>query len=549
MQLVSAFLKKYQDAQNTTADQAALAKFHTANEQCGSWTLQLKDLREEMLYSCFRKHVYQFLYKGSFNLEPVIPDDHLAILAESDLVGPGASVGAHGYDFYTKMYSSPLSCTKPFMYETYMRYVAKFPDMQEAELIRQLHYGPGTVVEGNRLSFVPKTYDCSRSICTEPSLNMMFQKGLGNILEKRLKQYFGIDLECQQAKNRELARMGSITGEWVTIDLSSASDTIGMSMLRECLPKTGLIRLLEVYRSPTTTISNGPRISLNMVSTMGNGFTFPLQTMLFSCVVAACAEVLGYPSRDFQRPHGGHLGTFGVNGDDIVCRREIAHGVLDLLKLLGFTVNKTKSFIEGNFRESCGGDYYYGHPVRGVYCKTLAEPSSRYSTINALNSWSARHRICLRQTVQLLVRTVRYLPVPPWEDDAAGIKVPWSMVEKLRRCKKTRSVQYARLSFVPAKLRIKDCEIIVPRQARERIYNPAGLLCSILHGAVRGGGSNPTDLGTITIRHDSGRFRTKIGLAPNWERQRSLPESPAVVPYEGEALRAWEHAVWTNVSR
>jgi hypothetical protein len=60
--------------------------------------------------------------------------------------------------------------------------------------------GEVDIVEGNRLDFVPKNDDISRSICVEPTLNMFFQLGFADILNSRLKEFAGIDLENQQFK-------------------------------------------------------------------------------------------------------------------------------------------------------------------------------------------------------------------------------------------------------------------------------------------------------------------------------------------------------------
>jgi hypothetical protein len=278
---------------------------------------------------------------------------------------------------------------------------------------------------------------------------------------------------------------------------------------------------------------------LFMVSTMGNGFTFPLQTMIFGCVVEACAEALEI---ELQRPRGGTLGQFGVNGDDIICPKGLYDVVCRLLTILGFEVNKTKSFHEGPFRESCGGDFFKGSPVRGVYLKTLADQGSRYSAINLLNRWSARHNIPLRRTVRRLLRTVEYLPVPAYEDTSAGVHVPYFMVNKLKRDRSTMSILYRRYENVPVRLTIREAEIVVPRKEKRRIYNPEGLLAAFLHGSVRGTrGSNPTGLGSISIRHDSLRFRKRRAIAPNWDCSTNVL---CPLPDKGR----WETAVWLNLA-
>lgn len=535
MQLGSSFLKKLKDETSSEADAMAYTKFISANSRCETWSLQVESLLDEVLVSNFRKVVDKFFYRGANSF---ISDDLVTLITESDLVGPGAAVGALGNDFYTKLFAGPLTCTSQGLY---LAYRASLSSVQDSWIIgddlRSSKFGNYSLVRGNRLTFVPKTHDCSRSICIEPVLNMLVQKGLGNAIARRTRQYFGIDLSCQQLKNRELARLGSVNGCYSTIDLASASDTIALKMLEEFLPQH-VLSCIKLLRSPECFVSKtGEWIKLHMVSTMGNGFTFPLQTMLFACVVKACAEVVEMP---LEPPRGESLGTYGVNGDDIVVPSGITMLVIRLLNILGFEVNKLKSFHEGHFRESCGGDYFRGHPVRGVYLKTLLDQSSRYSAINLLNRWSARHNIPLRRTVRVLLRTVEDLRVPPWEDLSAGIHVPYSMVKKLRRCKHTKSIIYRRNVFAPVKLTIREGDICVPNREEERIYNPEGLLISFLHGGVRGTTSNG-GVGAITIRHDSGRFRKRTGIAPNWDNTYTIREP---IPDKGR----WESAVWINLS-
>jgi hypothetical protein len=88
---------------------------------------------------------------------------------------------------------------------------------------------------------------------------------------------------------------------------------------------------------------------------MGNGFCFPLQTLLFSAVCYAVCEA-----------HGAPL-DFRVYGDDIIVRQSEALVVIEILRYLGFKTNRDKTFLTGPFRESCGTDWYSGLDIRPVY--------------------------------------------------------------------------------------------------------------------------------------------------------------------------------------
>lgn len=196
----------------------------------------------------------------------------------------------------------------------------------------------------NKITFVPKTALVHRTIAVEPLLNGYMQKGIDAALRKRLLRV-GVDL-TDQSRNQELARLGSIEKEdpYCTIDLSSASDSICIELIRDLLPYDWW-RLMDDTRSPCYELHGVIRRYHKFVS-MGNGFCFPLESLLF----AAACQVF---TRDFS-----------VYGDDIIVRQTHAPGVLRLLYSMGFRHNPRKTFISGPFRESCGADWWEGENVR-----------------------------------------------------------------------------------------------------------------------------------------------------------------------------------------
>lgn len=515
--LLTAFLKKFQDGHVGAADNCALDKFVASNVQCGEWKVRDdRSLEEDLLLGLFKQEVYRFFNRG--------PNGHILSsmtnILKNAVTGPGSSVGARGTDFYTKMFSGPLTGTSKALYAIFARHITNIPYWSSAETLRADQYGEFQVVRGNRLSFVPKNVDTSRCICTEPLLNMYFQQGVKYLLEKRLRQYFGIDLSNQQECNRDLARIGSMAENYCTIDLSSASDTVSLSMIRETFP-ADVVSWLELFRSPEVQLPSGDWMELKMISSMGNAYTFPLETIIFACVVSAAYQMKdmnlkkGYGSNYQYEPEDGvfvqtrRLPNFGVFGDDIIVGKEHYRHTVMLLDLLGFSVNAEKSFSQGPFRESCGGDFFRGHPVRGVYIKTLRTQASRYVAINRLNEWSALQGIPLRRTIKRLMKSVRYLPVPLYENDDSGVKVPYSMVEGLKKDRDLQSIKYRRWESVSQKIKIKDGALKLPKGSRSRIYNADGLLIAALRGDVR--------LDSIGSRLGPARYRAKEAVTPNWD--------------------------------
>lgn len=522
----SSLLKKLSTGMTEATQAAALEKFLVVDSDCKKWELRLEQYGDDFLYGEFKDLLYRFWFP---KLQPIV-DHHHDILERGGL-GPGSAVGAKGGDFYTKLFSSSLSSTSPSLYFWYKRYIRGFPEWHAGELTRHASFGDPLVVEGNRLDFVSKNDDISRTICVEPVLNMFFQLGFGHLLNSRLLAFSGIDLECQQFKNRELARIGSWDQKFSTIDLSSASDSISRRMLRKVLPK-GFLNFLELYACTHAKLPNGRLHELGMISTMGNGFTFPLQTVLFTCVVLAAFKVSGIEP---IYPRGIDVGNFGINGDDIVVPTEIAQKVLRLLTILGFTPNKQKTFVEGPFKESCGGDFFEGRNLRGVYIKDISSPQDAYSAINQLNLFSTRTGLLLPRTVQYLLGRVAYLPVPCWESDDAGIRMPSSMIRKFKLDKDTQSIQYyAYKPKIVAKIRIQDSMFHMPKSLKRRLFNPPGLHIAFLQGSIRND--------TITVREDWVKYTKKRLIAPNWDNP------PTVHPLAGWFnWKRWNTAVYLNL--
>lgn len=209
------------------------------------------------------------------------------------------------------------------------------------------------------LQFVPKNAKTDRSIVVEPVLNGFVQLGIGDYISQRLRLR-GVDLRDQTA-NQRLARQGSIDGALATLDLSSASDTIAIELVAHLLP---IDWFLLLSRARTGTISyKGETIKLQKFSSMGNGFTFPLESLIFWALSSSCIE-------------GDEV--VSVYGDDIIVPTHRAPLVVAALAASGFSVNPEKSFTSGPFRESCGADYHSGINIRPFYQKTVLSGSSLF---------------------------------------------------------------------------------------------------------------------------------------------------------------------------
>ncbi len=498
--LSKSFWKKFQDDIDEAADARCFELFKKSNERCAAFAFTPQSIQDDEVIGEVKSLWWDIIGNGpESNL-------HMAEILDHGGVGPGASVGARSDNFYTKLFDSTLTGTSDQLYRYYRYAILNYPTHLSAEVERDKRYGY-KIVGGNRLSFVPKTAEISRSICTEPTLNMYFQKGIGTSLEKMLRNKFKIDLSYQPILNRKLAQLGSIDGSFGTIDLSSASDSISLKMLEQALPDE-LVRLLKFARSPSVVYPNGTLNELYMVSSMGNGFTFPLQTLLFSTIVVSCYRVLGI------KPEYGRRGpaNWAVFGDDIIVRKDAYDFVVRTLNLFGFSVNDDKSFNCGSFRESCGGDYFRGHNIRGVYCKSLKTSADVYSVTNRLIRWSARTGILLPKTMVVLLGMAKFLPIPFHDGDAEGIKTPFPPAD-LRRDPYTGSIIYHALVKKPSTIKLpcsKDENLTFRHYGRRRkvSFNPDGLLVSFIGGFVRNG--------RIGVRVQTDSFKVRRCLTSRW---------------------------------
>lgn len=234
---------------------------------------------------------------------------------------------------------------------------------------------------GNRQATVPKNAKTDRLIAIEPQGNLSLQKALGARIRARLKYRCGIDLSKQPDVNRELARIGSITGDYATIDLSSASDSITCELVYKLLVTFGNddtiawyehlndVRSKFTYRILPDSMSD-TAYKLQSFSTMGNGFTFELETLIFYAFAWAVNKLINGGK--------GRLATFG---DDIIVPTIIAKPLIDVLVEVGFKTNLDKTFIDGPFRESCGADWFSGVYVTPTYLRHL---NLDYASINKI---------------------------------------------------------------------------------------------------------------------------------------------------------------------
>lgn len=233
-----------------------------------------------------------------------------------------------------------------------------WPELLRQELVNKCQW-----VHYNNIAFAPKNALTDRTIGMEPTGNMLVQLAVGEYLQLRLLSA-GVSLQVGQTVNQMRARQGSLAfgNPDVTLDIKNASGTFSRALAAYLMDDSPWYSFLDAIRSKKWQLKSGLpgqeepiEETYECFVSMGNGYCFPLESLVFlACVRAA------------ERRNGSPF-TGIVYGDDIICKQSDALTLIEILSSCGFQTNRDKSFVTGSFRESCGADYYEGTNVRPLF--------------------------------------------------------------------------------------------------------------------------------------------------------------------------------------
>jgi hypothetical protein len=412
---IGAFLKKY-PARGSNSKHKALKKFRQFEKRCRLWNKE----NWRALCAINSKHpdflgVIEEIRSDILGLLGAVPN--INSVNYNAKHGPGVAVGDQypgGMSTeYFKWATLPYTVTDlalPYAKSAILddpRWIGALDDWYRREEniplgmpINMTHFWSRVtkVVEGSRITTVPKSIDIDRTIAIEPLLNVFLQLGVGTVIERRLKTRWGYDLH-DQGMNQDLSKEASITNEMATIDLQGASDSIALLLCALLLPPAWYDLLFDL-RSPIGEL-DGESITFEKISSMGNGYTFALETVIFGALVRCAMRRTG--SRNMKS---------AVYGDDIILPTTAVDYLKTLLSLCGFSMNDDKSFVNGPFRESCGCDSFLGYDVRPVFLsKKISNVKDLFYLHNAF--WALRDRldwtwgVDFRETISLIRK---YIP-------------------------------------------------------------------------------------------------------------------------------------------
>jgi len=462
---VLAFLKKFPypvkgKGSNNVTKLAGINKFLEAEQQCKETNAKFRssDIAVE----------FPVLEKARLLLLRTLPEMNSNILKkifEGGMHGPGATTvntaKAGKTTSYYKFLELPYTCTeaaRPYalaaissdprwinhLENTGRRESIPFPGTPQWLKERQLFDSCVKIEVHDKITFVPKDALTDRPIALSSNMNMFLQLGVKAVLMDILKGV-GVDL-TDQSKNQRMAYDGSryslLNGflnpnQYSTIDLASASDTISLELVRFLLPPMWFAVLMDL-RHHSGELDQA-HITYEKFCAMGNGYTFPLESLIFWAITKTSVIDQGFTCT---------VNDIAVYGDDIIVRYKATSGVILQLNNAGFTINKEKSFISGEFKESCGADYFRGTNVRPFYLKRkLSSFSDIYFVCNSLADKMKDQKIrrgyeeVYIALLNLIPPKLRnYIPLSQTVDsittltitsDESGLSVPLSYLRKI----------------------------------------------------------------------------------------------------------------------
>nr|QXV86436.1 RNA-directed RNA polymerase [Leviviridae sp.] len=248
--------------------------------------------------------------------------------------------------------------------------------LADAEISFNSPYYTGFSLETRQVAkvrLVPKGICKKRVISMEPVVNQYYQFALFRGMDQWFRSHpeMHINLQDQDLTRRKALR-GSRDLSYSTIDLSSASDTVTLTLVKSLfrdLPE--MWRYMSLVRTPEVELPDGRIIEIEKYAPMGSSLCFPVECIVFSAIASYACMTAGIPQ------------NYQVYGDDIIIDSRAYTACVRLLTELNFIVNIEKSFgPTSSFLEACGIEAYRGHDV------TPCRMSRRFDVVKLLDGMS-----------------------------------------------------------------------------------------------------------------------------------------------------------------
>jgi hypothetical protein len=196
----------------------------------------------------------------------------------------------------------------------------------------------------------------------------------------------------------------SETGDFATVDLSSASDRLHCRLVEFIFQsRPDVLDALHASRTRANVALNGELVLLRKFATQGSAVIFPLQTIVYSILAMfAVGTKRRWNDASYDKIVAKLVRVFG---DDIIVPTDSYPVLARLLKTCLLKVNESKTHNTGLFRESCGMDAYGGVDVTPAYFREAysASPEALESVIQVSNNF---HRKGYWYTAEHILKTV-----------------------------------------------------------------------------------------------------------------------------------------------
>jgi hypothetical protein len=277
-----------------------------------------------------------------------------------------------------------------------------------------------------------------------------------------------------------------------------ASDTVAKTVVEELFPADWLLAM-KACRSTHWRMGKQSGV-YSKFSSMGNGYTFEMETVLFVSAARAVCTYLGLPWWEVSA-FGDDL-TIGVEGVELLT---------SALSSLGFTVNASKSFWTGVFRESCGKDFFLGANVRPYFVRSLLRD---VHDVRKFHNGVLRTYIPMPKTAKRALRSV-HVELRTFGPQSLGDTVFYSATPK-------GDFKLASSKFPMFEGYLVRHWVFKPKKVQVKFFEPAVLASLYSNGEKRPSklehlsqGATPT-LGFSTLR-ERGNWKIKTALVPGWD--------------------------------
>lgn len=212
-----------------------------------------------------------------------------------------------------------------------------------------------------RFFCVPKDATKLRSITIEPCARQYMQQALRRALVHHIE--VNHSLRCHlHLRDASFNGKAAASLNCATLDLENASDSIPCWQVYVLFKNWPLFRRWLFASRSSSIEHDGVVLKLRRYAGMGNATTFVIESLIFLALTLGSLNVLRLDrKREYSRALRDCCNNVCVYGDDIVVpNNAFAATVMQTLVLAGYIPSKTKTCICGDFKESCGMDYYKG---------------------------------------------------------------------------------------------------------------------------------------------------------------------------------------------